>query len=313
VFAAAAATALSVVPAPASASEYSEKLARRIDRGIVYVDRQARPRISTAEEGRIRLQIVKKDNGRIRIGVVPEDVAAEEGGSTGLAKAVAEDLEFRGTLMIVSGDERSTDVHTLTTHDEAQRTADAVRAAFAREDDRADQILRAVDAIAAVDPGSAGDIDQGGPGGAPGSPDFGADTDGLFDSISDTFRTIGLIIAASFLIPIVLIVLYVVYRLRRSRQETEADVDFANQGLRNELIALGDEIRGLEVDVGMQGANALGVADYEAAVHQYDRANQALELIDQNPRYAGEVRAALKEGQRRMSDAKVRLGVTPTP
>jgi hypothetical protein len=294
---------------PVSASEYSEGLARDIEREIVHVDRKAKPKVSVAEAGRIRIRIVRKAFGRLKIGVVPEERAAEEGGASGLANAVARDLDFRGALMIVAG----SNVYTLTSHNGAQQTADAVREAFGRSDDRGKQILGAVDAIGAVDPGPSADLNQNqGAPGSGGSTDFG-DADGFFDSIEDTFRLTGLIIGLSFLIPIVAVILYVMYRVRRSRQEAEADVDFANEGLRNELIALGDEIRALEVDVGMPGVNAMGVADYEAAVQQYDRANLALERVDENPRYAGEVRAALKEGQRRISDAKVRLGVTPTP
>jgi hypothetical protein len=122
-----------------------------------------------------------------------------------------------------------------------------------------------------------------------------------------------IIIAASFIVPILAILLYVAYRIRRHRRETEGDLDFEQEGLRNRLIALGDDIRALEVDTTMPGVNSLGVADYEAAVQQYDRANFALERSEQNPRYVAEAKAALGEGERRISDAKVRFGVTPTP
>ena len=72
--------------------------------------------------------------------------------------------------------------------------------------------------------------------------------------------------------------------------------------------------RALDHDTSMPGANALGIADYEAALAQYDRANRALDLADDNPRLrVAEARAAIKEGNRRISDAKVRLGVTPIP
>jgi hypothetical protein len=63
----------------------------------------------------------------------------------------------------------------------------------------------------------------------------------------------------------------------------------------------------------MPGVNALALSDYEAAVQQYDRANNALSKSEENPRYVGEAKAAIDEGRRRISDAKVRLGITPVP
>ena len=305
---AAAAAALAAIAAgPAEASKYSESLAENVEREVVYVDRRARPKVSTSEAGDIRLRIVKKDPGRIKVAVVPQADAEDEGGASGLAAAMARDMNLRGALLVVAGDS----IHVLTTHPAADQTAAAVREAFERnEGDRAKQILRSVDGIAAVDPGPAADS-----GGTPGG-GFGAiddETDGIFDAVDDAIRTTTIIIAAFFIIPLLALFIWIALRVRSHRKERAGDLDFAQEGLRNQLIELGDDIRAIEVDASMPGANALALADYEAAVQQYDRANFALQRSEQNPRYVGEAKSALAEGKRRISDAKVRLGVTPIP
>jgi hypothetical protein len=122
------------------------------------------------------------------------------------------------------------------------------------------------------------------------------------------------IVGAIIALPFLAVAIWIFLRVRRHRKEQEEDWDYAREQLRAELIQLGDEIRALDVDTSMPGANALGIADYEAALAQYDKANLALDRAEQNPRLrVAEARAALKEGQRRMADAKVRLGVTPIP
>ena len=300
---------LAVLAAPAGASEYTDEVAREVERQIVYVDPKAKPKLSTAETGRIRLRITQKALGRVKVAVVPASRAEDEGGASGIAGAIARDLEFRGALMVVAG----RNVHVLTTHPESSQAIATVDEAFKKyEGDRADQIVRSVDGLAAIDPGPS--ADTGGPPGAPaGTDDFNDQADGIFETVEDAIRTTTLIIAAFFIIPILAGIIWIVLRVRRNRKEAEGDVDFAQEKLRGSLIELGDEIRALEVDTSMPGANALALSDYEAAVQQYDKANFALSKSEQNPRYVGEAKAAIAEGHRRISDAKVRLGITPVP
>ena len=293
----------------ASGSEYSRSLAKKIEREVVHVDPKAKPRVSVPKAGQIRLRILDKAPGRIKIGVVPESRAEDEGGASGLAAAVGRDLDFRGALMIVAG----SNVYTLTSHPASNQTVQAVTEAFQRhEGDRGDQILAAVNGIAAVDPGPSADpARSSSPSG--GSPDFGSGDD-FIDEIGDIIKLTTLLIGLTIALPFIAVFVWILLRFRRSRREQEEDWDYAREQLRNDLIALGDEIRALDHDTSMPGANALGIADYEAALGQYDRANRALDLADDNPRLrVAEARAAIKEGHRRISDAKVRLGVTPIP
>lgn len=298
----------SIAAGPTAASEYTDSVARKVEREIVYVDPKARPKVSTSEAGAIRLRIASKDIGRIRVAVLPERRAEQEGGASGLAAAIGRAAPFRGALLVVAGPS----VHVLTTHPETSQAAGAVKEAFERNrGDRPKQILRAVDGLAAIDPGPSADL--GGAAGPPSNNDFGDQTDGVFDSVNDAIRTTTIVIAAFFIIPILALVIWILMRVRAHRRDQEGDIDFAQEKLRGRLIELGDEIRALEVDASMPGVNALAVSDYEAAVQQYDRANHALERSEENPRYVGEAKAALDDGHRRISDAKVRLGITPVP
>ena len=310
--AAAVAAGLLAAPGAAPASKYSQRIAKKIQSEVVYVDSKARPKVSTGEAGRIRLRIVDKAPGRIKIALVPESRVEDEGGVSGLGTAIARDLKLKGALLVVAGNSR----FIITSHPDSNQTATAIDEAFNKRpnDDRADELLSAVNGIAAADPGPSADPpDPGGGGNVPDVGNFDDASDDIFDTVDDAIKTTTIIIAAFFIVPILALIIWIALRVRRSRKESAGDIDFAQEQLRNELIALGDEIRGLEVDTQLQGANPLGVADYEAAVQQYDRANFALERSEQNERYLGEARAALKEGQRRISDAKVRLGVTPIP
>jgi hypothetical protein len=228
--AAAAALLVALTAAPAAGSEYSKSLAKRVEREVVYVDPKARPKVSVAEAGDVRLRILDKAMGRIKIAVVPERRAEEEGGVSGLAAAMGRDLDFRGTLMVVAGN-RS---FTLTSHPASDATAKAVQEAFERREDdsRGKQLLASVDAIAAVDPGPSADA-----GGTPppsGIGDFNDETEDIFDTVNDAFRITTIIIALSFILPILALVLWIVWRVRKSRKEAEGDIDFEQEGLRNQ-------------------------------------------------------------------------------
>nr|MDQ3936055.1 hypothetical protein [Actinomycetota bacterium] len=300
---------------PAGASEYTKSLAKKVEREVVYVDPRARPRVSQGEAGRIRLRILDKAIGRIKVVVVPERRAVKEGGATGLGTKIGRDLDFRGTLMVVAG----STTFTLTTHPDSSQTAAATQEAFNRNNrkSRGAQILAAVDAIAAVDPGPSADLQRAAGPGAPSVPvgdGSGGAFDDVADDIGDTVKLTTIVIGFVIALPFLIFVFVIVRGLMRRRREQEEDWDFARETLRNELIALGDEIRALDIDSSMPGVNQMGVADYQAAVEHYDRANTALQRAEENPRLrVAEARAALKEGRRRMSDAKVRLGVTPIP
>ncbi|HEX8067159.1 MAG TPA: hypothetical protein VF520_11595 [Thermoleophilaceae bacterium] len=305
---AAALTAGSAVAAaePAGAASYPERVARGVEREVVFVDRRAEPRISEADAGRIRLRILRKDLGRIKIALVDDRQARRAGGVTGLAKAVGRHLELRGTLLVVG---RST-VFATTSHPAVNETVSALNEAFhGNEGNRVKQLEAAVDGIAAVDPGSSADLGRPTGGGRVGNVPTGG-VDDPFEDVGNAIEigtlAVMLAVAAAILIPVLFFVVRGVLAGRRRRAAEEETLADDRVTARNDLIALGDEIRALEIDTSMPGVGATAVADYEAAVMQYDRANEALGQAD-SPHRLQQAQAALAEGRRRIESAKAQL------
>ena len=94
-------------------------------------------------------------------------------------------------------------------------------------------------------------------------------------------------------------------RRRRRRQEAEEFAE-VKENARDDLVALGDDIRALEIDMDMPGASQEAKADYETAVKAYERADQSWRLA-QRPDDLEPVGAALEEGRWAMSSARARL------
>jgi hypothetical protein len=98
---------------------------------------------------------------------------------------------------------------------------------------------------------------------------------------------------------------FVISRRQRRRQEA-AELAEVKENARDDLVALGDDIRALEVDMDMPGVSGEARSDYETAVNAYQRADQAWRLAqrldDMEP-----VGAALEEGRWAMSSARARL------
>ncbi len=93
-------------------------------------------------------------------------------------------------------------------------------------------------------------------------------------------------------------------RQRRRRQAAEfAEV---KENARDDLVALGDDIRALELDMDMPGVSDEAKADYETAVAAYERADQSWRLA-QRPDDLEPAGAALEEGRWAMTSARARL------
>ena len=58
-----------------------------------------------------------------------------------------------------------------------------------------------------------------------------------------------------------------------SRREQEAELAELRENVRDDLVALGDDIRALDLDVEMPGVDPRAKADYDHAVEAYDRAD----------------------------------------
>jgi hypothetical protein len=98
---------------------------------------------------------------------------------------------------------------------------------------------------------------------------------------------------------------FVISRRQRRRQQA-AELAEVKENARDDLVALGDDIRALEVDMDMPGASDAARSDYETAVNAYQRADQAWRLA-QRPEDLEPVGAALEEGRWAMQSARARL------
>jgi hypothetical protein len=93
---------------------------------------------------------------------------------------------------------------------------------------------------------------------------------------------------------------------RRRRQREAAEFAEVKDNARDDLVALGDDVRALEIDVDMPGANPQAREHYAQAVGCYDRADQAWRLA-RSPADLEPVGAALEEGRWEMACARARL------
>ena len=93
---------------------------------------------------------------------------------------------------------------------------------------------------------------------------------------------------------------------RRRRQEQAAAFAEVKDNARDDLVALGDDIRALDLDMEMPGVLPAAKEDYDQAVGAYDRADQAWRLAGR-PQDLEKVGAELEEGRWAMTSARHRL------
>ena len=93
---------------------------------------------------------------------------------------------------------------------------------------------------------------------------------------------------------------------RRRQREQAAEFAEVKDNVRDDLVALGDDIRALDVDIEMPGVTPEARADYETAVNAYDRADQSWRLA-RKPDELEPLGAALEEGRWAMTSARARL------
>jgi hypothetical protein len=91
----------------------------------------------------------------------------------------------------------------------------------------------------------------------------------------------------------------------RRRREAAQDREQLERGdARDELVALGEEIQALDLDVEMPNASPRGRDEYDRALKLYDRANQLLAQKDPSEVELYEARRSLEEGRSRIAQAR---------
>jgi hypothetical protein len=303
---AAAACLALVVPGEAVAGSTAREVAQALRGDPVYVAPKVRGLLSVPERGRLRLRIVRRDIGRIQIAVVPSGSAQRAGGLNEFANAVDQAMPGRrGALLVTTGSA----FHVITSHPVVNPTLAAVRTAVEsnRPQGLYGQLLAAVDGIAEVDPGAS--ADPAAPNPSPGSGPSAAAPNGdeFLDDVGDSFRLGVLIVAAAVALPFLLGALALLVAWRRRRAAAEEREQLTARDARDELVALGEEIRALDLDVDMPGVSQAARDEYERALSLYDRANQLLAGDDPSDVELHEARRSLEEGRARLAAARAAL------
>jgi hypothetical protein len=302
--------ALALLP-DAAFAQSAGRIAAALRSDPVYVADSQSELLTVPERGRLRLRIVDVDIGRIQIAVVSPESAERAGGLGELANAIDQAMPGRrGSLLVTTGP----GFHVVTSHRVVDPTAAAVRAAVNSHGDEplVSQLLAAVDGIAEVDPGAEADINAPTPGALP---DFQVRTpDNVGDDAGDAVRIGVLIVAAAIALPFLIGAIVLLLALRRRRAAVQDRETLERGDARDELVALGEEIEALDLDVEMPNASARGRDEYERALRLYDRANQLMAKDDPSDVELYEARRSLEEGRKRMEAARAALAAgEPSP
>ena len=278
--AACAAALVFAVPATAlrpGAASAIERAVQGLQSSPVYVDPGARSVLSPAEARRIANEIERRNAGPLYIVVMPGSAANAVGGDpVGVLRQIHGRLRQPGVYAGIIGDHfRAGATGGILPKGEAGRLA--TEAFDAHHGEGAAAVLTDfVDRIATARAG-------GGSGGDSGS-----------GSGSGELIVLGLIAAAGGG--------YLLLRRRRKRQEL-AEVKHV---ARDDLVSLGEDIRALDVDVSMPGADPDAKAHYNQAVEIYQSAEHALGGA-RSPQDLEPVSSELERGRYEMQAAQALL------
>jgi hypothetical protein len=277
------------VTVPALAREAPvDTIVAALRHGSVYASPAARPTLVAAQARRVAREVAKRDPSRIKVVVVSEAEASRAGGVTALANELDKRLGAPGTVFVTAGS-RSWLVTSFADTDAA--TA-AVQQAFEAHDALVDQLREAVAGIAAVDPGP--DTSTGPSSQAP-------EPAGTHVSAA-----VWIVVAAVIGLPLAAWALLTGRRRWRAGRDARETFDDDLADARQQLVSLGDDIRDLDIDESMPGADPAGKRDYDEALDQYQRAERLLGE-DANPRRLARANAALAEGRRLMDAARAQF------
>ncbi|MBD0281773.1 MAG: hypothetical protein ICV69_06215 [Thermoleophilaceae bacterium] len=269
----------------AGAQGQLERAAEALELDPVYVHPDAERAIGEDEAERLRESISRSGAGPMYLAVLPAGAAREAGGDPGAAvREIALTLGEPGTYAAVIGDSFRAGSTELPEGRAGELAADAISAergngTAAVLEDFVARVADARDAATARDGGS----DGGGAGFA-------------------IFLALLLVVAVG---------LFGWSRVKRRRSE-QADLAEVKEVTREDLIALGDDIRALDLDVEMPGIDDETKQHYGLAVERYGQADEAWRRA-RRPSDMERVTSLLEEGRWAMTAAKAKLAGEPVP
>jgi LPXTG-motif cell wall-anchored protein len=278
------AVAALVVALPALAQEEIDRAVAALRSNPVYVDPAAGDVVSPGEAARIADEIDAKNAGPMYIVVMPQSAADAFGGdAVSVLREIQSQLGRPGTYAGIVGNHfRAGATAGILPQGETGKLAS--EAFNAHSDSAAAALTDFVDRV--------GTARNGGGGAGNGDNSGGSSTGSLV--------LLGLLGAGGG-------ALYL-NRRRRKREELAAVKHVA----RDDLVALGDDIRALDVDVAMPNANADAKAHYNEAVEVYSDAEQRFDAA-RRPEDLEPVSSELERGRYEMEAAKAMLAGKPAP
>jgi hypothetical protein len=278
-----AALALALAPA-AGAGPILERAAGALATDPVYVDPEASPALTPAEERRLEEAIATEGEGPIYVAVVPEAARAEAGGDTGEAlRELAEDVGRRGVYALVAGGQFRAGATGDTGLDRGESGELATEAFQASGDDGVAATLE--DFVERVGDARTSGAREG----------DGGDGGGGFP------WWIAILVAGA--------VGYFLVRRRRREAAEQAELDEVKEAAREDLVALAADVQALEAEV---EGNPPAKEAYLRALDHYSRASGVFDRV-RTPDALEPVAKALEEGRYEMAVARAALAGEPPP
>jgi hypothetical protein len=271
--------ALWLVPA-ASAGPLLDTAVTALQSDPVYVDPQAERAISAADADRLRAEIESNGGGPIYVAVLSDATLAEAGGDAGgVLQRLQQLLGRGGAYAVVAGNHFRAGSTDLATGEAGRLATQALDAK--RSDGVAAVLLDWVDRVGAARRGGTGGGGSGGSG--------------------SNYGWLGIAVVA--------VLGFLGLRAFRRRRVEQEDVASVREAARDDLVALADDVQGLELRVEDDPA---AKRDYDAALEEYARASSAFDRA-RTPEQLAPVAEALEEGRYRMASAEARLEGRPVP
>jgi hypothetical protein len=280
-----AALALLVFAAPAAASQISDTV-QALGTAPLYVAQDAKPTLSQLDQRRVRDAIRSAHGGPIYIAVLPASATDETGGdATELVRQIGDGLHKPGTYAVVAGGQ----FRAASTELQAGQAGHLATDAFdAHHNDGlattlVDFVQRVGKAQASGGSGSGGGTSAGGGG---------------------MLAVLAIVLGGGGL--------FAFGRARRRRREEKAQVEELKRIANEDLLALGDDVRAIDIDIEMPDVDPKARDDLSTALDRYDRAEQALARA-RTPQDFAPISQALEEGRYAMESAKARLAGRQPP
>ncbi len=268
--------------APAHAQGTLSGAAEGLRQSPVYVDPDAQRALSEREAARLRALILSEKAGPMYIVVLPASATGEAGGDPSAAlREIAQEVAQPGVYAGVIGDSfRAGSVGVDVSASELARQALDEHAGDGTMPVLQDFVRRV--GAARAGGGTGGGGRDGGGGGFP------------------------LVLLALIGVPLVLLGLNRRRQRRRAQDAAATELEEVKQVAREDLVALGDDIRALDLDVQMPNADPRGREHYGQAVERYTDAEHALDGV-RRVEDVEAVTSALEEGRWAMAAAKAEL------